>query len=211
MSFDRNVFINCPFDPSFINDLLKPVIYLLIKNGFNPRLSLEISDGGQVRLEKITNIIKECKYSIHDLSMIKSKKAKEFARMNMPFELGIDYGLRRSGIAPLDTKQFLILGENRYDYMKAISDINGFDIKAHGNSTEKMFECVHGWSSETLGVVGQDPPRKVLYDFADFNTDLYDAKLAAFGTDELAKNSIEHLSIPDYIQEIRSRMPAVIV
>ncbi len=56
----------------------------------------------------------------------------------MPFELGIDYGLRKSGNTSLNTKQFLILEANRYDYMKAISDINGFDIKVHSNDTEKM-------------------------------------------------------------------------
>ena len=87
MSFEKSVFINCPFDKSYIDDILKPILYVLVKNGFNPRLSLEVSDSGQVRLQKITEIIKTCKYSIHDLSIVKSKKAKEFARMNMPFEL----------------------------------------------------------------------------------------------------------------------------
>lgn len=109
MGFDKCVFINCPFDKRYIDDLLKPMLYVLVKNGLIPRLSLEVSDSGQIRLEKITNIIKSCKYGIHDLSIVKSTKAKEFARMNMPFELGIDYGLRVSDVSPLSTKQFLIL------------------------------------------------------------------------------------------------------
>ena len=142
MNFEKNVFINCPFDTAYINNLLKPMLYVIIKNGYTPRLSLEVSDSGQIRLEKITKIIKDCKYSIHDLSIVKSIKADEFARMNMPFELGIDFGLRKSGVKPLDTKQFLILEAIRYDYMKAISDINGFDIKVHKNNTEKIFECL---------------------------------------------------------------------
>lgn len=100
MNFATNVFINCPLDETYINDLLKPMLYLIIKNGYNPRLSLEVSDSGEVRLKKITEIIKSCKSSIHDLSLVKAKKAKEFARMNMPFELGIDYGLRKSGTNP---------------------------------------------------------------------------------------------------------------
>ena len=94
MKYENSVLINCPFDDSFINDLLKPTLFFLIYNGYNPRLSLEISDSGQVRLEKITEIIKNCKYSIHDLSIVKAKKVNEYARMNMPFELCIDYGLR---------------------------------------------------------------------------------------------------------------------
>lgn len=206
MIFEKNVFINCPFDPAYIDNLLKPMIYVIIKNGLTPRLSLEISDSGQIRLEKITGIIKSCKYSIHDLSLVKSKKAKEFARMNMPFELGIDYGLRKSGITPLDRKQFLILEATKYDYMKAISDINGFDIKVHDNSTEKIFDCLYSWSSETLKINKQDPPLKLFYDFFDFNKRLFDEKATQFGSDRLAKNYIEKLSIPEYIREVKDRM-----
>lgn len=148
--FEHSVFINCPFDQVYIDDLLKPILYIVVKNGFSPRLSLEVSDSGQVRLQKITEIIKSCKYSIHDLSIVKSKKAGEFARMNMPFELGIDYGLRNSGIKILKEKKFLILEATKYDYLRAISDINGFDIKVHNNETEKIFDCLYSWSSETL-------------------------------------------------------------
>ncbi len=206
MSFETNVFINCPFDDTYINDLLKPMIYVIIKNGFNPRMSLEVSDSGQIRLEKITETIRNCKYGIHDLSLVKSKKAKEFARMNMPFELGIDYGLRRSGIAPLNTKQFLTLEATKYDYMRAISDISGFDIKVHGNETEKLFDCLYSWSSETLKINKQDPPQKLFDDFLDFNTSLFDEKAEELGSEKLAANYIEKVSIPEYIQEIRERL-----
>lgn len=206
MGFENNIFINCPFDKSYIDDILKPILYVFVKNGLSPRLSLEVSDSGQVRLQKITEIIKSCKYSIHDLSIVKSKKAKEFARMNMPFELGIDFGLRNSGIPKLNEKQFLILEATKYDYMKAISDINGFDIKVHSNETEKIFDCLYSWSSETLKINKQDPPLKTFYDFIDFNASLFDEKVAEFHSDDLAKNYIEKSSIPEYIEEIRERI-----
>lgn len=206
MSFESSVFLNCPFDQKYISDLLKPMIYVIIKNGYTPRLSLEVSDSGQVRLEKITEIIRSCKYGIHDLSIVKAKKAKEFARMNMPFELGIDYGLRKSGIPPLNKKQFLILEAVKYDYMKAISDINGFDIKVHGNETEKLFDCLYSWSSETLKINKQDPPLKLFYDFVDFNTSLFEEKVKDLGSEKLAKNYVERVSIPEYIDEIRERL-----
>ncbi|MEO7522626.1 MAG: hypothetical protein ABIT58_00950 [Ferruginibacter sp.] len=205
MSFEKNVFINCPFDKSYIDDILKPILYVLVKNGLSPRLSLEVSDSGQVRLQKITEIIKSCKYGIHDLSIVKSRKAKEFARMNMPFELGIDYGLRNCGIPKLKQKQFLILEAIKYYYMKALSDINGFDIKIHSNETKKIFDCLYSWLSETLKINKQDPPLKIFYDFIDFNTNLFDEKVAEFRSDDLAKNYIEKISIPEYIAEIRER------
>jgi hypothetical protein len=206
MSFQKCVFINCPFDKTYIDDLLKPMLYIIVKNGLIPRLSLEVSDSGQARLEKITNIMRGCKYSIHDLSIVKSKKANEFARMNMPFELGIDYGLRKSGNTALTKKQFLILEATRYDYMKAISDINGLDIKVHSNDTETIFDCLYSWFSETLKMNGQDPPLKTFYDFIDFNSSLFEEKVRQFGSDKLAKNYIEKISIPEYIQEIQERL-----
>lgn len=205
-NFENSVFINCPFDSTYINDLLKPMIYVILKNGLSPRLSSEVSDSGQIRLEKITEIIKSCKYGIHDLSLVKSKKAKEFARMNMPFELGIDYGLRKSGISPLNTKQFLILEATKYDYQKAISDINGFDIKVHGNNTQKLFECLYSWSSETLKINKQDPPLKLFYDFIEFNTNLFEEKARQLGSEKLATNYVEKVSIPEYIQETQERL-----
>lgn len=206
MSFEKNVFINCPFDKSFIDDILKPILYVLVKNGLYPRLSLEVSDSGEIRLQKITEIIKSCKYSIHDLSIVKAKKANEYSRMNMPFELGIDYGLRNSGIPKLRDKQFLILEAVKYDYMKAISDINGFDLKVHSNETEKIFECLKSWLSETLKIKKQAPALKTFYDFIDFNSSLFNEKVAEFKRDDLAKNYIEKISIPEYIEEIRERI-----
>lgn len=206
MSFEKSIFINCPVDKTYVDNILKPMLYVIVKNGFSPRLSLEVSDSGQVRLQKIIEIIKSCKYSIHDLSIVKAKKAKEFARMNMPFELGIDYGLRNSGIRKLNEKQFLILEATKYDYMRALSDINGFDIKVHLNETEEIFGCLYSWYSETVKINKQDPPLKMFYDFVDFNTSLFKEKVAQFASDQLAKNYIERISIPEYIEEIRERV-----
>lgn len=206
MNFYDSVFINCPFDTRYINDLLKPTLFYLINNGFYPRLAIEVSDSGQLRLEKITEILKSCKYGIHDLSLVKSEKAGDFARMNMPFELGIDYGLRKSGNPSFAEKQFLILEAVKYDYQKALSDIIGFDIKVHGNDTEKIFDCLHSWGSETLKLRKQRPPRKFYFDFMDFNASLFDEKVIEFGTNELAQNYIEKISIPEYMEEIRERI-----
>lgn len=206
MSFEKNIFINCPFDITFQNNILKPILFSLLKIGFTPRLSLEASNSAEFRLTKITEIIKECQYSIHDLSKVKSTKANEFARMNMPFELGIDYGLRNSNSTKLSKKQFLILEAVRYDYMKALSDINGLDVKTHNNDTETLFECLYSWYSETLKITKQKPPLQTYYDFMDFNTSLFEEKLIEYSSEKVAKNYIEKISIPEYIQEIIERI-----
>jgi hypothetical protein len=176
MSFEKNVFVNCPFDQKFIDDLLKPMLFVIVKTGLKLRLSLKTADSGQNRLDKIVSIIKDCKYSIHDLSLVKSKKIDEYSRMNIPFELGIDYGFRSSGIAKFKDKKFLILESVQYDYMKALSDINGVDIKAHNNNTEKIIDCVYSWASTTIQLYKLDPPLKMYQDFIDFNANLFDDK-----------------------------------
>ena len=203
-SFEGNVFINCPFDDKYINDILKPILFCLVKNGLNPRLSLEISDSGEFRLKKITDIIKECKFSIHDLSLVKSKVIGEYSRMNMPFELGIDYGLRNSGNSHFGSKKFLVLEADKYDYQKAISDISGMDIKVHGNETKKVFKCIYSWLSETLKLSGQPPPLSYFYEFADFNAELFDEMVIKYGNEILAKNYIENISIYEYVGEIKN-------
>lgn len=93
-NYENNVFINCPFDDKYF-DLLQTLVFAIVYYGFTPRISLENSDSGQPRLEKIVQLIIESKYSIHDLSRLQSKSANEYYRLNMPFELGIDYGLRK--------------------------------------------------------------------------------------------------------------------
>jgi len=93
-NYDRNVFINCPFDDKYF-ELLQTLVFTIIYYGFKPRISLKNSDSGQPRLEKIVQLIYDSQYSIHDLSRLQSKSANENYRLNMPFELGIDYGLRK--------------------------------------------------------------------------------------------------------------------
>ena len=76
MDFDKNVFINCPFDNAYF-PLLKPLLYAIKKIGFNPRISLERNDSGEVRLYKIKELIESSKFGIHDLSRVKAKAKGE--------------------------------------------------------------------------------------------------------------------------------------
>ena len=89
-SFETNVFINCPFDKDYYIPLLRPLLFTIIYLGFKPRIATETFDSGKPRLQKIIDLILDSKYSIHDLSRIKSKNKNELFRLNMSFELGID-------------------------------------------------------------------------------------------------------------------------
>ncbi|MGI8883060.1 MAG: hypothetical protein ACR2IA_02315 [Pyrinomonadaceae bacterium] len=112
---------------------------------FNPRIATERSDSGEQRIDKICELIELSKYSIHDLSRLQSKKKKEFYRLNMPFELGIDYGCRKYATNHHQDKKFLVLEKDRYDYAKAISDLAGVDIKNHNNEPIKIIRITRNW------------------------------------------------------------------
>ena len=142
--FERSVFVNCPFDEDFA-PVLQAVAFCIVYLGLFPRLAPENADNAAARLERIADLICGSQYGIHDLSRCKSTQADEYARMNMPFELGLDHACRRFGQAPQTDKRILILEHTRYDYQRALSDISGWDIQAHGGDHEKAVRHVRSW------------------------------------------------------------------
>jgi hypothetical protein len=143
-SFDRSAFINCPFDEEYA-PILQAIAFTVVYLGFVPRFAPENADNAAPRLERIIEIIRGSKFGIHDLGRCKSAAANEYARMNMPFELGIDHGFRRAGDGELAEKVILILERTRYDYQKALSDISGWDIHVHGDDYEEAVARVRSW------------------------------------------------------------------
>jgi hypothetical protein len=150
--FERYVFINCPFDDDYM-PMLRVLIFTVIQCGFIPRIATERADSGEVRIKKITGLIGESRYSIHDISRIEPLTEGALPRFNMPFELGIDIGCREHGSANLKTKRCLVLEKERFRYQKVLSDIAGNDIKAHGNEPLSLVRVVRSWFAEN-GVFG---------------------------------------------------------
>ena len=65
----------------------------------------------------------------------------------MPFELGVDFGCRHFGAAPLSKKVILILEEQPYRYQAAISDLAGSDIESHDGKYRNAVRKVRNWVS----------------------------------------------------------------
>ncbi|WP_235842221.1 hypothetical protein [Ciceribacter selenitireducens] len=148
--FERSVFINCPFDEGYA-PVLQAIAFCVTYLGFAPRLAPQNADNAANRLDRIADIIRSSKYSIHDLSRCRSKSVGEFARLNMPFELGMDHGSRRYGAGQLREKSILILEESRYDYQKALSDIAGWDIEPHDGDHQIAVKKVRAWLIRQAG------------------------------------------------------------
>lgn len=195
--FRTSVFINCPFDEQY-KFLLRPMLFTLLYVGLIPRLASESSDSLEQRIEKILSLVKECRYSIHDLSRLKAEKAEEFYRLNMPFELGIDYGCRRIANNHLRTKRSLILEAKRYDIQKALSDLNGVDIKSHDNDPAQTVRALQHWFIETVGLTDVDSPSVIWDRFNKFSYDFYLTRKAQ----GYSKDDLNMMPVPQYIKFI---------
>ncbi len=143
-SFDRNVFVNCPFDADYA-PILQALLFCLLRLGLNPRIATERSDSGETRIDKILELVRSSRYSIHDLSRCQVQTAGEHYRLNMPFELGIDFGCRRFGPEQLSGKVFLVLEEKKYRYQASISDLAGFDIESHNSDPLTAVRKLRNW------------------------------------------------------------------
>lgn len=197
--FEKNVFINCPFDPEYY-PLLRPLLFTIVYLGFNPKIALERLDSGEQRIDKICQLIKNSKYSVHDLSRLKSKKRGEFYRLNMPFELGIDYGSRRFAVNYLKTKKHLILEKGAFDYRKALSDISGVDIKSHDNKPAKVVQAIRNWFVDTVDLSGVAGPTAIWYKFNNFTSDFYTRRQTEGFSDE----DLNMMPVREYINFIKS-------
>lgn len=148
-NFERNVFFNCPFDSDY-KPIMRAVLFCLVRFGFKPRIATEQSNAVIPRIEKICELIQASKYSIHDLSRCQASQADELFRLNMPFELGVDYGCQKYGGFPFSKKVILILEEKRFRYQAAISDLAGNDIASHEGNFQIAVRKVRNWLTNNI-------------------------------------------------------------
>ena len=198
-SYERSVFINCPFDADF-ESLLRPLLFTIIQLGYTPRIASERSDSGENRIDKIVDLMRASRYSIHDISRIRAKAKGSFSRFNLPFELGVDRGAQLFGTGKLRTKRYLLLDSKPFDYRRALSDLSGVDIKHHENIPAKIVLVVRNWFVETVGVQDAPSGTAIWYRFADFASYFYDIQREKGFSDE----DLNSLPVAEYIRAIQS-------
>jgi hypothetical protein len=189
----ENVFINCPFDNQYF-PLLKARLFTLIYIGKKPKIS-ETTDSGEVRLHKIKDLMLESAYSIHDLSRIEPLRDGDLPRFNMPFECGIDFGIKLANPAQKD-KRFLILEKEQYRYQKVISDISGNDIKAHGNEPELVIKAIRNWFKPLIRDISGH--KSIWLAYCEFESDFE----AVLESDGYNPKDISELTFSDVIEHM---------
>lgn len=150
---ERSVFINCPFDHSY-EKLFLALVASLIALSRTPRSGIEIPDDGQGRLTRLYNLIAECRFSIHDLSSVRTP-----ARFNMPFELGL--ACAAAQMNPM-THGFFLLERLEHRLDKTLSDLKGRDPIIHRGG---HIQLINGVLSE-FAVKGREVDPRVVHRIA---------------------------------------------
>ena len=148
--YTENVFINCPFDDAY-KHIFYAIVFTVFDCGYIARCSFEIEDSGEIRIEKITRIISQCQYGIHDISRTELDKETNLPRFNMPLELGMFLGAKRFGDIEQKKKICLILDKEPYRYQRFISDIAGQDIQSHNDEDSEAIRTIRNWLRNVSG------------------------------------------------------------
>lgn len=147
-AYADSVFINCPFDPEY-RPIFHALVFVVHDCGYFARCALEVDDSGLVRIQKIEQIIGDCRFGIHDICRVEPDPQNKLPRFNMPLELGLFLGARRYGNKRQKTKSCKILDVDSYRFQKFCSDISGQDISAHHGTTEEAIKVVRNWLGKT--------------------------------------------------------------
>ena len=165
-----SVFINCPFTADF-RPLHEAMIFTVLACYFRPRSALEAGDSGDIRLEKIVRLMKESRYSVHDLSAVGLDKNSGLPRFNMPFELGIAVGLKKA-TRTYASHCLLILEHEKYTCQKCLSDIAGQDLQAHGSDCARLIAVVRNWLRTESRRTDIPGGARISAEFSSFQADL---------------------------------------
>lgn len=172
-NYTSGVFINCPFDDEYL-PIFQAIVFSVIDCGYVAQCARGIDDSSEVRIEKITKIISECKYGIHDISRTELSKDTNLPRFNMPFELGMFVAAKRFGNSQQKKKKCLVLDSAPYRYQSFISDIAGQDIRSHKNDDSEAIKLVSNWLRNISGRMTIPGGSEILRRYRRFAAELPD-------------------------------------
>jgi hypothetical protein len=168
---ELDVFINCPFSVDY-DEHFQAITFVVQRSGFKPRCARENDDGGEIRIEKIFRIIRECPFGIHDISKTEPDPVTGLPRFNMPLELGVFLGARKFGGLQQGRKKLLILDRDEHRFRTFMSDIGGQDIHAHDGQVGRLIEQIATWLRDVAGDPNVPGGRAIAAEFVRFRADL---------------------------------------
>jgi len=169
-AYEQNVFVNCPFDDEY-TPIFEAIVFTIQACGFRTLCARSRLNSSEVRLQKILEIIGDCRYSIHDLSRTQLDQTTALPRFNMPLELGIDLGCRAYGTG-YRQKSLLIFDRDGFRFHTYVSDLAGQDIGHHGDDPNRAIAQVRDWLRTEAGLTDLPGAKAMQSKYAKFRNEL---------------------------------------
>ncbi len=136
------VFLNYPFDPEFAH-LANAMNFAVVASGLLPLCAYDLTTPDRPRLELLVDAIQNCQYSAHDFSRSTGGGENNFARMNMPIEMGM--ALFHALHTQHHDHRCAFFVPTMHDYKAFASDLAGLDPKVHNNDETRIVIDMYEW------------------------------------------------------------------
>ncbi len=161
------VFLNYPFDDAFLS-LADALSFAVVAGGLLPVCAYDLTAPDRPRLEMLVEAIQNCHYSAHDLSRSQGEGAQNFARMNMPVEMGM--ALFHALHSQRREHRCLFFVTTAHDYKAFASDLAGLDPRVHNGDEVRLLTDMYEWLRGVVptALFNSQPTIQVLDKFAEF-------------------------------------------
>lgn len=183
---EYQVFLNHPFDSRFA-ELEYAFHYAVVAAGLLPVCAKDLTVPDRPRLEMLVEAIRNCRYSAHEFSRSAGEGPANFARMNMPIEMGM--ALYHAIETQRSEHRCAFFVPTPNDYKQFASDLAGLDPKCHNNDPGQLLSGVFEWLRGVvpLAVFNSVPTIEVTQAYGEFRQRLEDVN----GSGEQGKPSHE--------------------
>jgi hypothetical protein len=163
----HQVFLNYPYDQDY-RPFAEALSFGVVAAGLLPVSALDLTTPDNVRLELLVDAIFNCHYSAHDLSRSRGEGPDNYARMNMPIEMGM--AVFHAMNTQRADHRCAFFTPNHNSHQSYASDLAGLDPKHYGEDPAELLTAVYDWLRDIgpRAVVSSQPTVEVIVAFREF-------------------------------------------
>ena len=165
------VFLNYPFDDEY-QPIAEALNFAVVAGGLLPICALDMTSPDRPRLDMLVDAISNCHYSAHDLSRSHGEGSDNFARMNMPLEMGLALYPALYSQRHEHRCAFFVASPN--DYKRFASDLAGLDAQCHNGHDVTALSMMYDWLRGVVSkqIFNDQPTVFVVERFLEFRSRL---------------------------------------
>jgi hypothetical protein len=156
---EYQVLLNYPFDDDFESQA-NAMHFAVVAAGLVPVCAKDLTTPDRPRLDMLVEVISNCKYSAHDFSRCTGEGPNNFARFNMPIEMGMSLFNALQNQRQTHRCAFFVV--KPHDYKAFASDLGGLDPLDY-DSDAALVSRMYEWLRDVgAGFDKKRPTAKVL-------------------------------------------------